>query len=97
PLDPAAVEEGLLPVLPSLTAHHRVVVASVADPELSLLRQDLSGLEQVYDAAAAERTEELRHRTAVGLAQLGVTVLDEAPEDLPVALVDHYLALKAQG
>lgn len=97
PLDPAAVEEGLLPVLPSLTAHHRVVVASVADPELSRLRQDLSGLEQVYDAAAAERTEQLRHRTAVGLAQLGVTVLDEAPEDLPVALVDHYLALKAQG
>ncbi|WP_134773827.1 DUF58 domain-containing protein [Ornithinimicrobium flavum] len=97
PLDPAAVEEGLLPVLPSLTAHHRVVVASVADPELARLRTDLSGLEQVYDATAAERTEELRHRTALGLSQLGVTVLDETPEDLPLALVDHYLALKAQG
>ena len=97
PLEPAAVEEGLLPVLPSLTAHHRVVVASVADPALARLRADVSGLEQVYDAAAAERTEELRHRTAVGLGQLGVTVLDEAPEDLPVALADHYLALKAQG
>ncbi|WP_131105348.1 DUF58 domain-containing protein [Ornithinimicrobium sufpigmenti] len=96
-LEPAAVEEGLLPVLPSLTAHHRVVLASVADPGLRSLREDLSGVDAVYDAAAAERTEALRHRTATGLARLGVTVVHEPPEDLPVALVDHYLALKAQG
>ena len=97
PLEPAAVEEGLLPVLPTLTAHHQVVVASVADPALAALRADVSRLDAVYDASAAERTEELRHRTALGLGQLGVTVLDEAPEDLPVALADHYLALKAHG
>ncbi|MBD3784943.1 MAG: DUF58 domain-containing protein, partial [Micrococcales bacterium] len=36
PLEPAAVEEGLVPVLPTLVAHHRVVVASVADPALAL-------------------------------------------------------------
>lgn len=96
-LEPAAVEEGLLPVLPSLTTHHRVVLASVADPGLRSLREDLSGVEAVYDAAAAERTEALRHRTAGGLGRLGVTVVHEAPEELPVALVDHYLALKAQG
>ena len=27
PLEPSAVEEGLLPVLPALTRHHRVVLA----------------------------------------------------------------------
>ncbi|SOC55473.1 DUF58 domain-containing protein [Ornithinimicrobium cerasi] len=97
PLEPAAVESGLLPVLPSLTAHHRVVVASVADPAVAALRADLSSLEAVYDAAAAERTEALRRRTAAGLGALGVTVVDEPPERLPVALVDHYLALKARG
>lgn len=96
-LEPAAVEEGLLPVLPSLTAHHRVVLASVADPGLRSLREDLSGVDAVYDAAAAERTDSLRGRTATGLARLGVTVVHEPPEELPVALVDHYLALKAQG
>ena len=96
-VEPAAVEEGLLPVLPSLTAHHRVVLASVADPGLRSLREDLSGVEGVYGAAAAERTEALHHRTATGLARLGVTVVHEPPEELPVALVDHYLALKAQG
>lgn len=97
PLEPAAVEEGLLPVLPTLTAHHRVVVASVADPALEALGTDLSSIEAVYDAAAAERTAELRRRTAQGLRTLGVTVVDEPPERLPVALTDHYLALKAQG
>lgn len=97
PLEPAAIEESLLPVLPTLTAHHRVVVASVADPELGELRSGTTGVEEVYDAAAAERTEALRHRTALALGQLGVAVLDEPPEQLPVALADHYLALKAQG
>lgn len=97
PLEPAALEEGLLPVLPSLTAHHRVVVASVADPALQELRRGADGVEEAYAAAAAERTEALRHRTATALTQLGVTVLDEPPEQLPVALADHYLALKAQG
>ncbi|GGK64790.1 DUF58 domain-containing protein [Ornithinimicrobium pekingense] len=97
PLEPAAVEEGLLPVLPALTAHHRVVVASVADPALEALREDLSSVDAVYDAAAAERTATLRHRTAAALRTLGVSVVDEPPERLPVALTDLYLTLKAQG
>src|SRR5690606_40965427 len=36
-LEPAALGEGLLPVLPRLLARHRVVVASVTDPELTQL------------------------------------------------------------
>ena len=37
---PSAVEEGLLPVLPTLTRHHRVVLASVRDPALDRLAAD---------------------------------------------------------
>ena len=37
PLEPAAVEEGLLPALAALPAHHRVVLASVADPALAAM------------------------------------------------------------
>lgn len=96
-LEPAAIEEGLIPVLPALTAHHRVVVASVADPELGRMRADLSDLEAVYDAAAAERTVSLRQRTADALERMGVHVIDADPEELPPRLADHYLALKAQG
>lgn len=96
-LDSAAVEEGLLPVLLALTAHHRVVVASVADPALTDMRAGLEDLEQVYDAAAAERTIMLRARTGQALERMGVTVLDEDPDALPPALADHYLMLKANG
>jgi len=96
-LESSAVEEGLLPVLPALAAHHRVVVASVADPALAVMRGARSTTAEVYGAAAAERTMALRARTAAALGQLGVDVLDAPPDELPVRLVDHYLMLKRQG
>ena len=64
PLEAAAVEEGLLPALPTLTRHHRVVVASVRDPELERLARTRGTLDEVYDAAAAEQSLERRRRTA---------------------------------
>lgn len=96
-LESSAVEEGLLPVLPPLVAHHRVVVASVTDPAVEAMRTDRGSTGRVYDAAAAERTLSLRRRTATALEQLGVDVLDATPELLPVRLADHYLMLKRQG
>jgi len=97
PLESSAIEEGLLPVLPALLARHRVVVASVSDPELLTLRSARGDVEAVYAAAASERTLQLRSRTAAALTTLGVTVLDAPPDDLPLALADHYLALKRAG
>jgi uncharacterized protein (DUF58 family) len=97
PLEPAAVEESLLPTLASLTRHHRVVMASVADPALSAMTADVGSARRVYDAAAAERTMGLRQRTAEVLRRMGVHVIDAEPEDLPVALTDHYLLLKSRG
>ncbi len=96
-LEPAAIEESLLPTLASLTLHHRVVVASVSDPALVAMAARRDTTAQAYDAAAAERTLELRRRTAAMLAGLGVTVIDASPEDLPPRLADHYLLLKSQG
>ena len=97
PLEPAAVESGLLPVLPTLTRHHRVVLASVRDPALEAMasRQD-SGTD-AYDAAAAEQSMASRIRTGDLLGALGVDVLDRDAESLPPALADHYLLLKARG
>ncbi|MBM6401072.1 DUF58 domain-containing protein [Phycicoccus sonneratiae] len=97
PLEPAAVEEGLVPVLPALVAHHRVVVASVSDPALERMRTSRDGSEEVWGAVAAERTTALRRGAADALGRLGVDVLDAPPEDLPVRLADHYLALKREG
>ncbi|GAA4709878.1 DUF58 domain-containing protein [Nocardioides conyzicola] len=95
PLESSAVEEGLLPVLAALTRHHRVVLASVRDPELEQLAGSRDSLDEVYDAAAAEQVIGRRRHTAGLLRTLGVDVVDA--DDLPPALADHYLALKARG
>lgn len=97
PLEPSAVEEGLLPVLPVLVAHHRVVLASVRDPELERMAGARHGLDEVYAAAAAEQTLARRRATADLLETVGVDVIDVPSEALPPALADHYLALKAHG
>lgn len=96
-LDAAPVEEGLLPVLPQLTQRHTVLVASVTDPHVARMAAGRGNAEAVYEAAAAAQSETERHRTAEQLRRQGVTVVDATPEDLPPALADAYLALKAAG
>ncbi len=97
PLEPAAVEEGLLPVLPVLTARHRVVLASVRDPALERMASGRAGVDEVYAAAAAGQELRRRAHTRDLLTRLGVDVIDADAERLPPALADHYLALKARG
>ena len=96
-LEPAPVEEGLLPVLPALVRHHRVVLASVRDPALSELAEGRDTVAAVYQAAAAEQELGRRRRTAELLRALGVGVVDADAESLPPGLADHYLHLKAHG
>ncbi|HJQ04520.1 MAG TPA: DUF58 domain-containing protein [Nocardioides sp.] len=102
PLEPSAIADGLLPVLPALLRHHHVVIASVRDPELTRLTA-LSATggpvtaEQVYDAAAASQELEARERIAAAVRGLGVDVVEADAEHLPPVLADHYLALKAAG
>ncbi|MCW2795832.1 DUF58 domain-containing protein [Nocardioides sp.] len=97
PLEPSAVEEGLLPVLPALTRHHRVVLASVKDPALERLAAGRDTVDDVYDAAAAEQVLARRRRTGDLLRAIGVDVVDTDADRLPPALADHYLSLKARG
>lgn len=96
-LDSAAVEEGLLPVVHQLTSHHRVVVASVADPAVTAMTHGRHDSYAVYGAAAAERTIGERAATTAELARLNVDVVDASPTDLAPHLADLYLALKAAG
>ena len=93
-LDTAAVEEGLLPVLGSLTHRHTVLLAAVADPRVAELAADRS---QVYEAAAAERALGERRRVSAVLRRRGVLVVDAVPDQLAPALADAYLDLKAAG
>jgi uncharacterized protein (DUF58 family) len=96
-LDAAAVEEGLLPGLPSLSRRHQVLVAAVADPRVAEMAAGRGASDAVYEAAAAERARAERRGVARLLDRRGVVVVDAAPDRLAPAVADAYLALKAAG
>nr|BFF20619.1 hypothetical protein GCM10025730_41400 [Promicromonospora thailandica] len=96
-LDPAAVENGLLPVVDQLARDHTVVVASVADEEVARLRAGRDTVAEVYDAAAAARGDLERTAVTTMLRRYGADVVEALPDDLAPRLADEYLALKAAG
>ena len=87
----------LLTVLPQLTARHLVVVASVADPDVVAASRERSSLDDAYRAAAAERSLLDADRVAAAIRHLGALTVSAPPQDLPPALADLYLELKAAG
>src|SRR5699024_319132 len=95
--DSPSLQEGLLPVLPALTPKHRVLVASVRDPQLRQAAQQRETVGEVYQAAAAERALIETEAVAAELAGMGVEVLQEVPDKLAPALADAYIRLKAAG
>jgi uncharacterized protein (DUF58 family) len=96
-LNPAALDEGLMDVLPQLSTKHRVVIAAVSDPRVDRLAAGRSDAAAVYDAAAAERSRNDRGAIATRLRRHGVDVVDAMPDELAPALADRYLAMKATG
>ncbi|CQD05294.1 membrane protein [Mycobacterium europaeum] len=96
-LNATALDEGLLPVLPQLSARHHLMVAAVADPRVDHMAAGRSDPAAVYDAAAAERSRNDRRAIATRLRRGGVEVVDAPPTELAPALADRYLAMKATG
>jgi uncharacterized protein (DUF58 family) len=96
-LNASALDEGLMAVLPQLSAKHQVLLAAVADPRIEHLAGGRADAAQVYDAAAAERARNDRRAIASRLRRSGVDVVDAPPEELAPELADHYLAMKASG
>lgn len=96
-VDSPSLHEGLLPVLPALTAKHRVVVASVRDPELVEHAGQRGTVGEVYTAAAAERSLIEAEAAAAELQAVGIEVVQALPGQLPSALADCYIRLKATG
>jgi uncharacterized protein (DUF58 family) len=96
-IDAPGASRGLLSMLPQLTRRHTVVVASVTDPDVLAAVEERADTEQVYRAAAAERALLDASRVAAAIRQSGGEVVTGAPADLPPALADSYLALKAAG
>lgn len=88
---------GLLAILPQLTRRHTVVVSSVVDPDVLEASRHRSDADDVYLAAAAERALLDQSRVSAAIRQLGGEVVTGSPPDLPPALADKYIALKAAG
>jgi uncharacterized protein (DUF58 family) len=96
-LEPGALSEGLLPVLPLLVARHRVLVASVHDGSLDTLAAGRRDVSDVYRAASAERALADRRRVTAALTRRGVEVVDAPVDRFAPAVADAYLRLKAAG
>ncbi|WP_422771511.1 DUF58 domain-containing protein [Plantactinospora sp. WMMC1484] len=97
-LEPGALGEGLLPVLPRLATRHRVIVASVHDPVLTdLTTRSPLEVQDAYAAAAAWRALGDRERVRSALARHGVTVVDAPAGRLAPMVTDTYLRLKSLG
>lgn len=96
-VDAPGAATGLLTILPQLTRRHTVVVASVTDPAALDSIRNRGNREEVYRAAAAERALLDVGRVSAAIRQLGAEVVTASPSDLPPALADRYLALKAAG
>ncbi|MBX3093731.1 MAG: DUF58 domain-containing protein [Cryobacterium sp.] len=96
-IDAPGASRGLLSVLPQLTRSHEVLVASVTDPDVLEASRSRRDLDEVYRAAAAERALLDVARVSAAVRQLGGDVVTGAPEDLPPAVADRYIALKAAG
>jgi uncharacterized protein (DUF58 family) len=74
-----------------------IMIAAVADPALARLAAARCDVASVYTAAAAEGAQAERQRITSLLRRQGVQVVDAPPDQLPAALADAYLALKASG
>lgn len=96
-MEPAALADGLLPVLGQLTSKHTVVLASVGDPTVSAMAQRRGDTQAVYEAAAAERALGERRQIIAALRRRGVEVVDEPADIFPSKVADAYLELKAAG
>ena len=67
-LNASALDEGLMAVLPQLTAKHQVLLAAVADPRVDTMAAGRADAAAVYDAAAAERARNDRRDDRVPAA-----------------------------
>ncbi len=96
-IDSPGAARGLLGVLPQLTRSHTVLVSSVIDPAILETVKQRGNRTEIYGAAAAERALLDVTRVSTAIIQLGADVVTGSPADLPPALADRYLALKAAG
>jgi uncharacterized protein (DUF58 family) len=88
----------LLDAIPTLTARHAVIVASVRDTDLaSLLTTPPDTVLDAYAAAVAVDVLDAREAVVARLRHAGAVVVEAPPQGLGSACVGAYLRLKARA
>ncbi|MVF24380.1 DUF58 domain-containing protein [Methylocaldum sp. GT1TLB] len=91
-------ESTLPPALAILRRRHLVLLANLRETSLdALLHEPVTDLDGALAYAAAVDYRRERRRQLAALRAQGVAVLDVAPAELPVALVNRYWDMKRSG
>jgi uncharacterized protein (DUF58 family) len=93
--DEPEASRGFLASLPALTGSH-VLVGTASDDD-TVGEPDSASIEDVYRAAARERSQHDADRVAAAIRRAGAEAITASADDLPPRIADRYLALKALG
>ncbi|WP_223586691.1 DUF58 domain-containing protein [Microbacterium sp. OVT16B] len=95
--DAAESARGFLGAFPDASRATSILVGSVTDDGISDLARRRDSREEVYLAAAAERTMRDAENVADAIRRAGGEAIASDPETLPPRIADRYLELKAAG
>ncbi|WP_426183934.1 DUF58 domain-containing protein [Microbacterium sp. TWP3-1-2b2] len=95
--DAAESARGFLGAFPTPSRATTVLVGSVTDDAVGELATRRGSREEIYLAAAAERTLRDAENVADAVRRAGGEAITADPESLPPKIADRYLELKAAG
>lgn len=95
--DAAESARGFLGAFPNASRATSILVGSVTDDGISELARQRGSREEIYLAAAAERTMRDAENVADAVRRAGGEAIAADPETLPPRIADRYLELKAAG
>nr|WP_201469379.1 DUF58 domain-containing protein [Microbacterium hydrocarbonoxydans] len=95
--DAAESARGFLGAFPDASRATSILVGSVTDDGIATLARQRDSREDVYLAAAAERTMRDAENVADAIRRAGGEAIAADPESLPPRIADRYLELKAAG
>lgn len=81
-----------------LARRHLVVCASLRDPDLAAMGEQMpTDSLQTYQKVVARRLVEERQRIVERLERFGITTIEGSPESLSPSMINHYLEMKARS
>jgi uncharacterized protein (DUF58 family) len=95
--DAAESARSFLGAIPDASRATSILVGSVTDDGIAALTRQRASREEIYLAAAAERTMRDAENVADAIRRAGGEALAADPEALPPRIADRYLELKAAG